>query len=179
MQDAPMKWRNKLSKAVSRTLHNRHFRDRRRDENRLHQYIKTTLTTLVEKKMLEKVFDRSIDRWTQSASFMNVFSRRALSSPRFMRPATDFVKSHTDITAEEWRISAKAKDVPPPKLGDPWPRPPLLPPSSDEEERKNSQKSRRQSQVLQVNYFEKGQTHQNLYSSAGSYWKFGFLFSGH
>lgn len=74
---------------------------------------------MAEKKRLRKIFDRGVERWTQSAFFTDTATRRALKSLGFRRPVENFVKSPLKKTTEERRIPAKAKFVPPPELSVP------------------------------------------------------------
>lgn len=70
-----------------------------------YQYTETLLTFIAEKGRLDAVFIRSMKCCTQSTSFVNALTQRALKSPRFVRPVTNNVKSHMENYDEEWRIS--------------------------------------------------------------------------
>lgn len=39
-----------------------------------YQHVETILKTMAEKGMMHKVFDRNIERWTQSTLFMDAFN---------------------------------------------------------------------------------------------------------
>lgn len=91
----------------------------------------------------------------QSTFFKNPFSRRALDSPLFTRPAANVVKSPMVEIAKEWRIHAKAELLPPPKLSNRWQQPPSLPPSSDDIERNRYRMTHCKTEMTKANYLNK------------------------
>lgn len=143
------------------------------------QYIETILTTVAEKGTLNNVFDRSIETWTQSTSFVDAFTLLALNSLGFRRHVANIVKTCTEKTAKEWRKPANVKAVPPPDRSDPWLQPPSLLLSIDEEARKKHCPARRRNQATRANYFEKSQVYQDRYSSARCDRGLNFLSKGH
>lgn len=130
-----------------------------------YKFIETILRAKAENGKMGEVFDRSINRWSQSTTLMDAFARRALNSPRFTGPVTNFVESHMDKNAEEWRLPTKAEALPLPDLSELWPQPLPLPPSSDEDDRRKHWGSRCTTQELKSIYLEKRQTNQDWYSS--------------
>lgn len=65
-------------------------------EDDTYQYTKSFLTIMDEQGTLDIVFVRSVQRWTQSTSFIDAPIWRALNSRRFTRSEANFVKSHTE-----------------------------------------------------------------------------------
>lgn len=66
-----------------------------------HHLVESVLTEMAQKDALDEVFDRSIDRWTQSSPFMDALARRALTSPRFVRPVAKFIRKNMRDQDEE------------------------------------------------------------------------------
>lgn len=64
---------------------------------------------MAEKRPLDERFDRSIDSWTHSMSFMNASTSRDLVSSRLKRPVVQPIRSRIDETADEWYSRAKAE----------------------------------------------------------------------
>lgn len=77
--------------------------------NTPYEFIKTGLTDMDKKGAQEEVVDLSIDRCTQSTSFVDAFTSRAPVSSRFTRSVAQFTKTRMDETADEWRLTAKAE----------------------------------------------------------------------
>lgn len=82
---------------------------------------------MIEQKALDKIFDRSIDSWTHSTSFIDLCTSRALALSRFTRLGAKFIKICTYETADDWRIMKKADGFPSLEVGNSWLQ---LPPSS-------------------------------------------------
>lgn len=115
--------------------------------NGFYRYIEIILTTMVEKGTMKEVLDCCIECWTQSAFFMDAFTRRGLNSLCFTRLMETFVRSHMDKTTKEWIVPAKAEAVPPPKLINLWLQHPSSSTSSDVEARKKHRRARCRAQA--------------------------------
>lgn len=113
------------------------------------------------------------------ASFIDAFTRRALKLPRFLQPVAKLMKISSEKFAEEERIPARVKYLPPPKLRDPWPLSLYLQPSSDEDKCQNHQQTRLKTQVLKIGYPGKWKTNQGCYLSTSSVRNSNSLSSGH
>lgn len=102
---------------------------------------------MAEKKTLDEVFDRSVERWTQPISSMDLFTRRALSRPHFTQSVANFVESRMEKADENWRIPENAEAVPPLNLSDPRPQPPSVRASSEEKAHKKHLRALRKAQA--------------------------------
>lgn len=122
---------------------------------------------MAEKGTLDKIFDCSIECWTQSNLFMDSSTCSELNLFCFMRRVANFVKLRMKKTVKEWRIPSKSKALPPPELSDTWPQPRSLPPSSDGGKRIKHWKSHCKTQAPRANYVKRKTLHER-YSSASS-----------
>lgn len=64
-----------------------------------YRYVITKLASKAQKGPLDEARDPSIERWTQSTSFVDAFSLRALASLHYTRPVANYVKSHMEKSA--------------------------------------------------------------------------------
>lgn len=77
--------------------------------NVLYQPLETIRATMAEKGTLDEVFDRSSERWTQSALFMDALNRRALNAPRLTQPVANFERSRMKKPLKLGTYRPKAK----------------------------------------------------------------------
>lgn len=61
-------------------------------KNASYHFLKSILTEMAQNGGLDDVFDRNIERWTQSSTFMDAFTRRTLTSSRFVRPVAKIIR---------------------------------------------------------------------------------------
>lgn len=64
---------------------------------------------MTEKGSLDVVFDRSVERWTQLAPFVDAFTKRALNAPRFTLSVTGIEKSHVEKPPKDGTYRRKPK----------------------------------------------------------------------
>lgn len=74
-----------------------------------YQYIETIFSNMAARKILDEMFDCSIERWKQRTMFMDASAARARSSSRFSRSVPDFVCTHVDETANIWQLTARSE----------------------------------------------------------------------
>lgn len=77
-----------------------------------YKFIQTALTNKAETRALDKIFDCSLDRWTQPTLFTYAFTIRSPESSRLTFPIEQFIKRSMDETAKEWRLTAKTEGFP-------------------------------------------------------------------
>lgn len=53
--------------------------------------VENVLIEMAQTGALDEMFDRRIERWTQSSTFMDALARRAIASHRFVRPVSRFI----------------------------------------------------------------------------------------
>lgn len=63
-------------------------------------------------KSLDKVFDRSIEWWTQSIIFMDAFAACTHSSAPFLPPVTNFGRTRMEEKPKRWSLTAKGEGFP-------------------------------------------------------------------
>lgn len=61
-------------------------------KNTSYHLVKSVLTEMAHKRALDEVVNRNIKRWTKSSTFIDPFAKRALTTPRFVRPAAKFIR---------------------------------------------------------------------------------------
>lgn len=66
-----------------------------------YRYIKAVLATMSKKGPLDGISNHSFERWTQSATFMDAFTRRELNLRCFTRPVPNVSKSHMEKSAKK------------------------------------------------------------------------------
>lgn len=74
-----------------------------------YKFEETALTEMVKKGTINTIVDRIIDRWAQYTFFIDAFIGRAISFLRITRLIVRFSKSHIHDTADELRLTPKAK----------------------------------------------------------------------
>lgn len=104
-----------------------------------YQFIETVLSDMAEKGLLGEVFDRNIERRTQSTMFLDSFAARTT------RPVVDFVHKRMKKIADSSRSTAKAENFPQPSQFHTWSPPPLPFSSSDETECKKHWRNKHKS----------------------------------
>lgn len=67
---------------------------------------------MTEKGFLGDMCERKIERWTQSSSFLNAFTRRALNSPRFVRAVAKFIHKILKDQVEDIEKKKRMTDDP-------------------------------------------------------------------
>lgn len=82
-------------------------------KNVSYRYVETILTAMAEKGSLDKAVDRTIERWAQSALFIDTFNCRALNAPRFTQSAANYIKLFMEKADKKWFVPTKAKALPP------------------------------------------------------------------
>lgn len=81
-------------------------------KNSLYHFVESILTEMAQKGALDEVFDRSIECWTQSSSFMDTFARRALMSSRIVLPVAKFIRKNMRDQEEERKAEINITDMP-------------------------------------------------------------------
>lgn len=80
-------------------------------KNRSQRFIGTACIDFAEKRVLDKIFDGSINCWTKSTSFMDAFPRRTLAVPGITRPLGQFFKTYMVEAANESYLKAKGRKI--------------------------------------------------------------------
>lgn len=74
------------------------------------------MTKMANKDAMEEVLYRNIGQWTQWSTIMDAFAKRALTSPRLVRPAVKFVRKSLHDQDDENKGEPAPLDFPHPAL---------------------------------------------------------------
>lgn len=77
-----------------------------------YHFMEAVFIELMQKVSLDELFNRNIDRWTQSTTFMDAFVARALALPRLVRPVASFIRKNMRAESEKKITETKAPDLP-------------------------------------------------------------------
>lgn len=99
-----------------------------------HTFLEMTLADKTEKNALIKIVNRIIDLWTQTTSFSDTGTHRALAYSNLKRPAAQLIKTRMDKTTDDCRHAAKVERFSSAEVGSSCPQPPLLLVSSNKSE---------------------------------------------
>lgn len=65
-----------------------------------YHFVMHMLTEMVATGGFEEIFDRNIERWAQSLTFMDAFVRQAFTSSQFVPPVAEFTKQNLKETMQ-------------------------------------------------------------------------------
>lgn len=133
---------------------------------------------MTKRESFIKVFERSLEYWTQSTLLMEAIAQHTINNAPFKQRVESFEKSHRTNKAKEWRIPAKSKVLRLLKLSNLRSPPPSPPPSSDKFKRRKRWKSHHKIQVSDTSYVNKWHGRHDHYSFASSSRYTTFLTSG-